>query len=144
MAGTILVDANVLLDILTDDPQWRSWSSAELRKAKASGAMAVNPIICSEVATAFEFYWLKLDEWLAQAGILKEPLPFEASTIAAAAHREYRRRGGLRGTPLPDFYIGAHAEFAGHRLLTRDAARYAAYFPSVTLFAPWRGQPKAE
>ena len=136
MAGVVLVDANVLLDILTADPRWLSWSSAELRKAKARGAVAVNPIICAEVAPAFEFDWVKLDEWLARAGILKEPLPFEASTIAAAAHREYRLRGGVRETPLPDFYIGAHAEVAGHRLLTRDDSRYATYFPKVTLIAP--------
>jgi len=136
MAGAVLVDANVLLDILTADPRWLSWSSAELRKAKAGGAVAVNPIICAEVAPAFAFDWVKLDEWLARAGILKEPLPFEASTVAAAAHREYRRRGGLRETPLPDFYIGAHAEVAGHRLLTRDDVRYTTYFPRVTLIAP--------
>ena len=106
--------------------------------------MAVNPIIYAEVAPAFEFDWVKLDEWLAHAGILLEPLPFAASTIAAAAHREYRRRGGLRETPLPDFYIGAHAEVAGHGLLTRDDARYATYFPKVTLIAPGHGQPKAD
>ena len=136
MAGAVLVDANVLLDILTDDPLWRSWSSTELRKAKAGGAVVVNPIICAEVAPAFEFDWVKLNEWLARAGILKEALPFESSTIAAAAHHEYRRRGGSRETPLPDFYIGAHAEVAGHLLLTRDDARYATYFPKVTLIAP--------
>ena len=144
MAGAVLVDANVLLDILTDDPRWLSWSSAELRKAKAGGAVAVNPIICAELAPAFEFEWVKLDAWLAHAGILQEALPFAASTIAAAAHREYRRRGGLRETPLPDFYIGAHAEVAGRWLLTRDEARYATYFPRVTLIAPGRGWPKSE
>ena len=138
MAAAILVDANVLLDILTADRRWLAWSSAELRKAKAGGVVAVNPVICAEVAPAFEFDWAKLDEWLARAGLLKEPLPFAASTIAAAAHREYRRRGGSRETPLPDFYIGAHAEVAGHRLLTRDEARYATYFPKVTLIAPAR------
>ena len=139
MAGAVLVDANVLLDILTADSRWLSWSSTELRNARASGAVAVNPIVCAEIAPAFEFDWVKLDVWLAHAGIWKEPLPFEASTIAAAAHREYRRRGGLRETALPDFYIGAHAEVAGHRQLTRDDARYTTYFPSVTLIAPARG-----
>ena len=123
MAGAVLVDANVLLDVLTADPQWLSWSSTELRQAMAGGVVAVNPIICAEIAPAFDFDWIKLDDWLAQAGIFKEPLPFEASTVAAAAHREYRRRGGMRETPLPDFYIGAHAEFASCRLLTRDDAR---------------------
>ena len=136
MSGTVLVDANVLLDILTADARWLAWSGAELRSAKAGGAIAVNPIVCAEIAPAFDCEWARLDEWLAHAGILKEPLPFEASTIAAAAHREYRRRGGSRDTPLPDFYIGAHAEAAGHRLLSRDATRYASYFPKVILISP--------
>jgi predicted nucleic acid-binding protein len=135
-SGTTLVDTNVLLDILTADAQWLAWSSSELRKAKLRGVVTVNPIICAEVAPAFDFDWARLDAWLAQAGFLKEPLPFEASTIAAAAHRAYRLRGGSRDTPLPDFYIGAHAEVAGHQLLSRDDARYSSYFSKVTLIAP--------
>ncbi len=136
MSGTVLVDANVLLDILTADERWLAWSTAELRSAKASGAIAVNAIICAEIAPAFDFEWARLDEWLTAAGILKEALPFEASTIAASAHRDYRRRGGSRDTPLPDFYIGAHAQAAGHRLLSRDDSRYASYFPKVILISP--------
>ena len=96
----------------------------------------MNAIICAEIAPAFDFEWTRLDEWLTAAGILKEALPFEASTIAAAAHRNYRRLGGSRDTPLPDFYIGAHAEVAGHRLLSRDVARYQSYFPKVVLISP--------
>ncbi len=136
MAGGVIVDANVLLDILTSDPQWLAWSSAELRKAKAGDQMLVNPIICAEVAPAFDFDWLRIDAWLGQAGMVKEPLPFAASTVAAAAHREYRARGGSREKPLPDFFIGAHAEVAGCTLLTRDAARYRTYFPSLPLICP--------
>ena len=137
-SGTTLVDTNVLLDILTADARWLEWSSAELRKAKTSGVIAVNPIICAEVAPAFDFDWARLDAWLAQAGFLKEPLPFKASTIAAAAHRAYRLHGGSRDTPLPDFYIGAHAEVAGHQLLSRDDMRYSTYFSKVALIAPGR------
>jgi predicted nucleic acid-binding protein len=136
MAGGVLVDANVLLDILTADPQWLEWSSSELRSAKAVGEILVNPIICAEIAPAFEFEWSRIDAWLAQAGIEKVPLPFEASVVAAAAHRAYRNRGGSREKPLPDFFIGAHAEVAGCKLLTRDAARYWTYFPSVPLICP--------
>jgi predicted nucleic acid-binding protein len=136
MAGMILVDANVLLDILTADPQWLEWSSGELRRAKASGPFGVNPIICAEVAPAFDCDWQRLDEWLTAADLVKETLPFAASTKAAAAHREYRRRGGTRTSPLPDFYIGAHAEVEGHTLLTRDVVRYRTYFPRVTLIGP--------
>jgi predicted nucleic acid-binding protein len=111
-------------------------SASELRNAKASGAIAVNAIICAEIAPAFDCDWAKLDAWLSAAGILREALPFEASTIAASAHQKYRQRGGTRDTPLPDFYIGAHAEVAGHRLLSRDDARYKSYFPKVILISP--------
>jgi predicted nucleic acid-binding protein len=135
MAG-VLVDANVLLDILTADSLWLERSSAELRQAKAGGAILVNPIICAEIAPAFDFDWPRIDEWLARAGIIKEALPFAAAVVAAAAHREYRQRGGTRTSPLPDFFIGAHAEVEGHALLTRDAARYRSYFPRVPLISP--------
>lgn len=136
MASTILVDANILLDILTADPRWLGWSSSALRSARASSPLAVNPIVCAEVAPAFDCDWPRLDAWLAKAQFVKEPLPFAASSVVAAAHREYRRRGGVRTTPLPDFYIGAHAEVEGHMLLTRDASRYRTYFPRVPLIAP--------
>jgi predicted nucleic acid-binding protein len=136
MAGSVLVDANVLLDILTADPQWLAWSSAELRRARGAGQVVVNPIICAEVSPAFDFDWPRIDAWLSAAGMLKEPLPFEASAVAALAHREYRSRGGSREKPLPDFFIGAHAEVSGLTLVTRDAARYRTYFPRVTLVSP--------
>ena len=136
MAGGVIVDANVLLDILTADPQWLAWSAAELRKAKAGGEVLVNPIICAEVAPAFDFDWPRIDAWLGQAGMVKEPLPFPASTVAAAAYRSYRARGGSREKPLPDFFIGAHADVAGCTLLTRDATCYRTYFPSVQLICP--------
>lgn len=135
----VLVDANVLLDVLTADPKWLDWSSARLCEARAAGRLAVNPIVCAELAPAFEFDWPRLEQWLGGAGILKEPLPFAASTVAAAANREYRRRGGVRTSPLPDFYIGAHAEVDGHTLLTRDAVRYRTYFPKVLLIDPSQG-----
>ena len=136
MGGGVIVDANVLLDILTADPQWLAWSSGELRKAKAGGQILVNPIICAEIAPAFDFDWPQIDAWLARAGMVTEALPFEASTVAAAAHRKYRDRGGSRERPLPDFFIGAHAEVAACALLTRDAARYRTYFPTVQLICP--------
>lgn len=131
-----LVDANVLLDVLTADPIWVAWSSASLVEARGIGALAVNPIVCAEIAPAFDFDWRRLDDWLAHSGILKEPLPFASATLAAAAHRRYRRRGGVRTTPLPDFFIGAHAEVGGLTLLTRDPVRYRTYFPQVPLICP--------
>jgi predicted nucleic acid-binding protein len=136
MADTVLADTNVLLDILTADPVWLSWSSPALQQARAASVVLVNPMICAEIAPAFDFDWARLDQWL-QSGLLqREPLPFEASVIAAAAHASYRNKGGSRDTPLPDFYIGAHAESGGHSLLTRDAMRYRTYFPKVRLITP--------
>jgi len=132
----VIVDANVLLDILTADPQWLHWSSTQLRQAKAAGQLLVNPIICAEIAPAFAFEWPRVDAWLSRSGMRKEPLPFEASTVAAAAHRTYRGRGGTRDKPLPDFFIGAHAQVTGCTLLTRDGARYRTYFPNVSLISP--------
>jgi hypothetical protein len=131
-----LVDTNVLLDILTADPQWLQWSSSKLYEARSAGSLGVNPIICAEIAPAFDFDWARLESWLDVAGFSKEPLPFAASTVAAAAHRQYRRSGGTRTSPLPDFYIGAHAEVGGHILLTRDGVRYRTYFPNVALTEP--------
>jgi len=136
MPHSVLVDANVLLDILTADPSWLAWSSSELVRARANGPVIINPIVCAEIAPAFGYEWQKLDQWLNLGSFIREALPFEASVIAAAAHSAYRRRGGNRDTPLPDFYIGAHSEVSGHKLLTRDASRYRTYFPKVSVIAP--------
>ncbi len=136
MADTFLVDANVLLDILTADERWLEWSTSELQKARAEGPLVINPIVCAEIAPAFDFDWPQLDRWLQQGSFLREDLPFPASVIAANAHAAYRKRGGNKETPLPDFYIGAHAEVAGHKLLTRDVNRYRTYFPKVELRSP--------
>lgn len=137
MATTTIVDSNVLLDILTADAAWASWSVTEIRKARASGALVVNQIICAEIAPAFDFDWEALLDWLRPSGIVLETLPFEACSVAAAAHKTYRERGGNKSAPMPDFYIGAHASFSGHQILTRDASRYRFYFPSVAVRSPF-------
>jgi predicted nucleic acid-binding protein len=130
----VLVDANVLLDVLTADPVWETWSERELARA-AQGGLAINPIIYAEVCPAFRSETelaAALMDWPLQRLIL----PYEAAWPAAQAFGEYRRRGGVRTAPLPDFFIGAHAQVAGLTLLTRDAARYRTYFPGVTLICP--------
>jgi predicted nucleic acid-binding protein len=136
MASAVLVDANVLLDILTADPIWCQWSAAALQQARATGPIIINAIVCAEIAPVFSFDWQKLDAWLLPSSFVREDLPFTASVVAASAHQIYRQRGGKKETPLPDFYIGAHAQVAGHTLLTRDATRYRTYFPTVPLIAP--------
>ncbi|GAA1591785.1 type II toxin-antitoxin system VapC family toxin [Kribbella hippodromi] len=132
---TTLVDACVLLDLTTDDPKWADWSEDALARAGDEGPLVINPIVYAEVSVDFGSIE-ELDEVLAEAELQREPLPFEAGFLAGKAYVSYRRRGGTRRSPIADFYIGAHAAIAGHRLLTRDANRYLTYFPSVPVIAP--------
>ena len=131
----ILFDTNVLLDIATADPVWLPWSEKEFRVAATQGPIPINPIIYAELAPAFANA-ADLDRWLDPVVFRRLPLPYAAGWLAAQAFLKYRRSGGVRTSPLPDFYIGAHAEVEGHTLVTRDAARYRTYFPNVLLIAP--------
>lgn len=131
----ILLDSNVLLDIATADPVWLAWSEREFRAAAAHGPIPINPIIYAELAPAFATV-LDLDRWLDPALFQRLALPYAAGWVAAQAFVKYRRAGGTKTSPLPDFYIGAHAEVEGHTLVTRDAARYRTYFPGVRLITP--------
>ncbi len=131
----ILFDTNVLLDIATADPVWLSWSETQFRTAAAQGPIPINPIIYAELAPAFTSA-ADLDRWLDPAIFQRLPLPYAAGWLAAQAFLKYRRSGGVKTSPLPDFYIGAHAEVEGHTLVTRDAARYRTYFQNVPLIAP--------
>ena len=134
MTSTLL-DANVLLDIATDDPTWGDWSARQLAKAADTGPLIINAIVYAEVSVSFPKIE-DLDDALPPEDYRREPLPFEAAFLAGKAFLAYRRRGGAKTSPLPDFLIGAHAAVAGYRLLTRDAGRCATYFPSVPLIAP--------
>jgi predicted nucleic acid-binding protein len=130
-----LFDTNVLLDIATADPAWLPWSESEFRTAAAQGPILINPIIYAELAPAFASS-ADLDQWLDPAVFQRLPLPYPAGWLAAQAFLRYRHNGGAKTSPLPDFYIGAHAEVEGYTLVTRDPARYRTYFPNVTLIAP--------
>ncbi|MGE0610292.1 MAG: type II toxin-antitoxin system VapC family toxin [Pirellulales bacterium] len=134
MSG-FLFDANVLLDIATDDATWLAWSEGQLQVAAAQGPILINPIIYSELAPAFATR-SDLDRWLDPAIFRRLPLPYDAGWLAAEAFVKYRRAGGIKSSPLPDFYIGAHAEVERLTLVTRDAARYRTYFPGVALITP--------
>lgn len=132
---TVLVDSNVLLDIATADPRWEEWSSIALAQAADASPLAINPIIYAEVSIRYET--IEELELVVPAEVFRrEPLPYEAGFLAGKAFMSYRRRGGRRSVPLPDFYIGAHAAVASFQLLTRDASRYRTYFPTVELIAP--------
>lgn len=131
----ILVDSNVLLDVAAADPRWGAWSAAALAREGSQASLVINPIIYAEVSVGYAQVE-DLDELLPPAEFRREPLPYEAAFLAGKAFLAYRRRGGRRTAPLPDFYIGAHAAVAGYRLLTRDAARYRTYFPTLDIVAP--------
>ena len=134
MSG-FLFDTNVLLDIATADPVWLPWSESQFRAATTQGPILINPIIYAELAAAFASA-ADLDRWLDPAVFQRLPLPYSAGWLAAQAFVRYRRSGGTKTSPLPDFYIGAHAEAEHRTLITRDATRYRTYFPNVVLIAP--------
>lgn len=134
MSG-VLVDSNVLLDVLTEDPEWFEWSSDRLATCADSHVLAINPIIYAEVSVGFGTIE-ELEEVLAPELFARLPLPWEAAFLAGKCFLQYRQRRGARRSPLPDFYIGAHAAVAGLTLLTRDATRYRTYFPTLRLISP--------
>jgi predicted nucleic acid-binding protein len=131
----ILVDSNVLLDVATVDPDWSAWSSNALEQAANEAPLVINPLVFAEVSIRFSRIE-ELEAAVPSQLFRRDPLPFEAAFLAGKAFLKYRRRGGSRLAPLPDFYIGAHAAVADFRLLTRDAARYRTYFPTVELISP--------
>lgn len=130
-----MFDSNVLLDIVTADEKWMDWSRAQFRTAAKTAPVVINPIIYAEIAPAFDSQ-AALDRWLPPLHFRRLPLPYEAGFRASRAFLEYRKRGGKKSSPLPDFYIGAHAETAGFTLVTRDISRYQTYFPDLKVLAP--------
>jgi predicted nucleic acid-binding protein len=132
--AAVLVDTNILLDIYTQDPVWEERSAAAIASVAEVAALVINPIIYAELSVGIEKIE-ELDQFLG-ADFRRDPLPWEAAFIAGKAFLGYRRRGGLRTAPLPDFYIGAHAAVHGMEILTRDPKRYASYFPTVKIITP--------
>lgn len=131
----ILIDTNVLLDIVTDDPAWADWSQQQLNAAALRDRLAINPVVYAEFSSRFTQIE-DLDAMLTSAEIVIAEMPRSASFLAGQVFKTYRRRGGLRASVLPDFFIGAHAAVLGAPLITRDASRYRTYFPTVELVAP--------
>lgn len=130
-----MVDSNVLLDVLTEDARWFDWSSRRLAEFAEERILLINPIVYAEVSVGFSRIE-DLEEALSPAFFRRDPLPYEAGFLAGKAFLKYRRRGGKRERPLPDFFIGAHAAISDLLLLTRDPVRYRTYFPTVELAAP--------
>ena len=132
--STVLVDSNVLLDILIPDPEWEAWSSDALARAAEDAYLAINPVIYAEVSVGFREVEA-LEEAL-PSEIRREDLPWDAAFLAGKAFVRYRRGGGVRSPPLPDFFIGAHAAVRGYTVLTRDPRRYRRYFPTLRVVGP--------
>ena len=131
----MLVDTNVLVDVLEDDPDWADWSIAQLRAQSQIHRLAINPVIYAELSLTFTTVEA-LDETLAGLQMPVIDIPKPALFLAGKAFAQYRQRGGAKSNVLADFFIGAHAAVTGWPVLTRDVRRYATYFPTVVLVSP--------
>jgi len=131
----LLVDTNVLVDVLQDDPQWADWSIGQLRSQARLHQLAINPVIYAEISLSFSTIEA-LDEVIDTLGLVVQDIPRPALFLAAKAFARYRQRSGSRQQVLPDFFIGAHAAVQGWPLLTRDASRCRSYFPGLVVLAP--------
>jgi len=130
----VLVDSNVLLDVFSEDPTWFDWSSDKLAELAERSILVVNPIVYAEISIQFDRVE-DLEDALGDQ-FEREALPWEAAFVAGKSFVSYRRRGGERRSPMPDFYIGGHAAVRGMGLLTRDPSRYRTYFPKLEIIAP--------
>ena len=130
-----LVDTNVLLDLVTDDPIWADWSIAQLEAASLTGTLLINDVVYAELAVRYDRIEL-LEAFVDEAGLVIAPMPRAALFLAGKVFTQYRRSGGSRTGVLPDFFIGAHAAVNELPLLTRDVGRYRTYFPSLKLLTP--------
>ncbi len=131
----ILIDTNVLLDIVTDDPAWGDWSQQQLSAAALSDRLAINPMVYAEFSSRFTRIE-DIDALLESVDIVVAEMPRSALFLAGQVFKTYRGRGGPRTSVLPDFFIGAHATVVGAPLLTRDPRRYRSYFPTIELVTP--------
>lgn len=131
----LLVDTNVLLDVLEDDPAWADWSVRQLRDQAQVHELVINPVIYAELSLAFDSVEA-LDQAVERMEIAVRELPRPALFLAGRAFVKYRKAGGTKANVLADFFVGAHAAVLGCGILTRDARRYRSYFPTVTLLAP--------
>ena len=134
LIGT-LVDSCILIDVLADDPKWADWSIDQLERWGQRAPLIINPIILAEISPRFETA-NDLEAALAGLPLVREALPWDAAFLAGQAFKIYRKALGTKTSPMPDFYIGAHALVSRLQLLTRDAVRYQSYFPKLTVVAP--------
>ena len=134
IAGT-LVDSCILIDVLADDPRWADWSLNQLDQCGSIAPLVINPLILAEISPRFERA-SDLEAALTALPLVREALPWDAAFLAGQAFKIYRQAMGAKTSPMPDFYIGAHALVNSLQLLTRDAVRYRAYFPNLNIVSP--------
>jgi predicted nucleic acid-binding protein len=134
IVGT-LVDSCILIDVLADDPKWADWSLNQLDQCGQLAPLIINPLILAEISPRFERA-ADLEAVLAGLPLVRQALPWDAAFLAGQAFKIYRQAQGAKTSPMPDFYIGAHALVNGLQLLTRDAARYRSYFPKLPIVSP--------
>ncbi|MFY9969999.1 MAG: type II toxin-antitoxin system VapC family toxin [Roseiarcus sp.] len=133
--SSVLIDANVLLDVMTEDARWLQGSAEAIERAADRYRLVINPVIFAEVSMRFSRIE-DLDAALPKTMFDREAIPYEAAYMAGKSYLAYRRRGGTKRSPLPDFFVGAHAAVAGYQLMTRDVRRYRTYFPKLPLVVP--------
>ncbi len=131
----MLVDTNVLLDLVTDDPIWGEWSQLQLRAAAATDVLAINEAVFAELSVRYAVIE-QVETILARVRVTFLPTPQPALFLAGKAFQRYRAAGGIRTGVLPDFFLGAHAQVTDSVLLTRDLSRYRTYFPTIELISP--------
>jgi predicted nucleic acid-binding protein len=132
----VLVDSNIVLDVVTDDPVWADWSDAAITRYQEEG-LIINPMVYAELCAGAASPG-EVDVVVESLKLHFQEVPREGLYFAAQAFLKYRRQGGAKTSPLPDFFIGGHAQASGLPILTRDTARYDAYFPDVELICPAR------
>jgi predicted nucleic acid-binding protein len=133
--ASVFVDSNILIDVATENERWAPASREALVRAGRTRELVINPVVFAEVSISFDRIE-NLDALLPAGVFRREDIPWEAAFLAGKAFVAYRKRGGTRASPLPDFFIGAHAAVRGYDLLTRDARGFRQYFPSLTLISP--------
>lgn len=131
----LLVDTNVLVDVLEDDPEWADWSIGQLRAQSKVHRLAINPVIYSELSLTFSTVEA-LDRAIDDLGLVMIEIPRPALFLAGKAFVRYRRQDGKKNDVLADFFIGAHAAVSGFAILTRDTRRYVSYFSGVRMISP--------
>jgi len=135
----IFVDSNVILDLFLNDHNWAKWSESTLNRYSITHTLYINPIIYSEISIGFERIE-ELESAITGCDFQILQLPKEALFLAGKAFVRYRKRKGKKSSPLPDFFIGAHAAVLGLEIITRDISRYRSYFPTVKLITPENSQ----